>query len=211
MLHRESPSGLDMALAVAELVRGLQVTEEQVSDAAKFVRARRDARGEPPNRKGPEYVVEALLRPIIAEHAAGILGLQAREDWRQYIYSSHYHTSDELEPAWRKRWREFRQTHPDVDTADASGKSCRADLFIHVPHVGLISVEFKYVAARRTPAITATVKEMRQHLSRHAASVLVLYAARPVSPRLEASTETQALVGHNAVVASVLGPPVEFP
>jgi hypothetical protein len=103
MLREELASELDVAHGIAELLRELQVTEEAVSRAANFVRARRDARGEPSDRKGAEYVIEALLRPIITAHVAGTLGLQAGADWRHYIYSSHYHTSDEPKSAWRKR------------------------------------------------------------------------------------------------------------
>jgi len=189
----------------------IRATEAAITEAKKFLRARRDLRNEPSDRKGYEYVVEILLRQEITEYAEDILRVPARESHRQ-IYSSHFHTTSDEPKLWRTRWRQFRESHPAVDTDD-DGHSRRADLFICLGKVGLVSVEFKYLRPTARPAMHTCVRQIRQHLTRHRACVLVLYAATPVSARLERAVGEirDGLRGCNGFVVVMTGPPIEFP
>src|SRR5438094_3099 len=96
------------------------------------------------------------------------------------VYSSHFHTTSESEDDWKKEWKNFKTAHGEVDTAD-QGHSRRADLFISLGTAGLVSVEFKYVPAGGVPSVDSTLRQMTQHLSKHQASISVLYAAEPVA------------------------------
>ncbi len=188
-----------------------QATEEEIEEAKKFVRARRDLRNEPLDRKGYEYVVESLLRPRITEYAERALCIPSSHSHRR-IYSSHFHTTSDVPSVWRSRWQDFKRAHPDVDTDD-DGHSRRADLFISMGKAGLVSIEFKYLRAKSNPAVLGCISQIRQHLTKHRACVLVLYAATPVSVGLESTAGKirDGLRGHNGFVVVVAGPPVEFP
>jgi hypothetical protein len=99
-----------------------------------------------------------------------------------------------------------------VDTQDAEKHSRRADLFIVAPNAALVSIEVKYVAAGRTPSVRQCVSQVRQHLSAHSVNLLVVYAAEPVSIRLEASMQQifDQLVHETAFVVGIVGPPIAF-
>jgi hypothetical protein len=182
-----------------------------IGQAKKFLRERRDLRNEPSDRKGYEYVVEILLRRRIAEYAEDVLRIP-RGDSHRHIYSSHFHTTSDEPSLWRARWLDFKRAHPNVDTY-GDGRSQRADLFISMGKSGLVSVEFKYLRAKSTPASQACVRQIRQHLTEHCACVLVLYAATPVSINLESSARRirSELRGRNGFVVLMTGPPIRFP
>lgn len=95
---------------------------------------------------------------------------------------------------------------------DDDGHSRRADLFIAVDKTRLVSIEFKYLRAKSRPAVPACVRQIRQHLTKHRACVLVLYVATPVSEGLEADTQEirESLSRVNGFVVRVDGPPVVF-
>ena len=109
------------------------------------------------------------------------------------------------------RWLDFRRAHPGVDTDDA-GHSRRADLFISMGKAGLVSVEFKYLRAKSTPGSGGCVRQIRQHLTKHHACVLVLYTATPVSTKLESAAGEirDELRGSSGFVVEMTGPPIEF-
>jgi hypothetical protein len=109
-------------------------------------------------------------------------------------------------------WERFKHAHPDVDTHDA-GHSRRADLFVSIGKAAIVSIEFKYLRPNRTPAVTGCVGQIRQHLTKHRACVLVLYAATPVSIKLESAAGKirDELRGCNGFVVVMTGPPIEFP
>ena len=188
----------------------VRVTEKAIEKAKTFVRERRDLRNEPSDRKGYEYVVERLLRPRITQYAEDALRIP-RSDSHRRIYFSHFHTTSDEPSEWRTRWQDFKRAHPDVDTDD-DGHSRRADLFISMGKVGLVSIEFKYLRAKSKPPALGCVRQIRQHLTKHRACVLVLYAATPISAGLE-STAGEILGdvrSRNGFVVVVAGPPVEF-
>jgi hypothetical protein len=189
----------------------VRVTERAIEKAKKFVRERRDLRNEPSHRKGHEYVVERLLRSRIAKYAAHELGIPGTDSHR-HIYSSHFHTTSDGQREWRTRWQDFKRAHPEVDTDDDE-HSRRADLFISMGKARLVSIEFKYLRAQRKPAVRGSVRQIRQHLTKHDACVLVLYAATPMSVGLE-STACEIrddLRSRNGFVVVITGPSVEFP
>ena len=70
----------------------------------------------------------------------------------------------------------------------------------------------KYVAAGGTPSVRQYVSQVRQHLSAHSVNLLVVYAAEPVSIRLEASMQQirDQLVHERAIVVGVVGPAIVF-
>ncbi len=77
---------------------------------------------------------------------------------------------------------------------------------------GLVSIEFKYLRAKSKPAVQACVTQICQHLTKHRACVLVLYAATPVSTKLESTAGEirDELRGRNGFVVVMTGPPIEF-
>jgi len=209
----EGQSGLTPLVFTQGLVEHLshvQVSEEGIREAKKFVRERRDLRNEPSDRKGYEYVVERLLRPQITKYAEDELCIP-RSDSHRHIYSSHFHTTNDGQSEWRTRWQNFKRAHPEVDTDD-DGHSRRADLFISVGKAGLVSIEFKYLRAKCKPAALGCVRQIRQHLTKHRACVLVLYAATPMSVGLQGTTREirDDLRSANGFVVVMAGPPVEF-
>jgi len=204
------PTPLVFARDLEEYLSHVRPTEKAIGRAKEFVRARRGSRHELLDRKGHEYVVEAFLRPKITRYAAGKLHIPQR-DWHRRVYSSHFHTTSDLEADWRTKWTEFRRAHPDVDT-HADGHSCRADLFIAMGK-GLVSIEFKYLRANSKPAVQACVRQIRQHLTRHRACVLVLYTASPQSAKLASAAEAirADLRRAHGFVVVMAGPAIEFP
>jgi hypothetical protein len=201
------PLGFTLGL-VKELSR-VRVTEKRIEEAKKFLRGRRDLRNEPWDRKGHEYVVEILLRRRITQYAEDALRI-SRNDSHRHIYSSHFHTTRDRESVWRTRWQDFKRAHRHEDTND-SGHSRRADLFVSMD-MGLVSIEFKYLPAKSKPAAQACVRQIQQHLTKHRACVLVLYAATPTSTGLERTVEElrDELRGRNGFVVKMTGPPIEF-
>lgn len=195
---------------VADVLSGYSPTKHALNEAAAFVQVRRDERGEPPGRKGHELVVERLLRPVLTGWAATKLGL-TDIDVPLRINSSHFHTCDDAE--WPKSWRTFQQTHRNVDTYDKQGHLRRADLFICPGGRDIVSIEFKYVQQKRVPAPEPCARQMRQYLRVHKASILVIYAATPASPRLETTIRRirRNIGSARAFVATLAGPSIEFP
>lgn len=171
---------LALALGIADLLSGIRVTPEAVAQAKTEVRHQRIKLGKSIDAKGPEYVVERLFRPIITDYSAKALQIPETEVDRR-IYSSHYHTTPDDFGIYARKWAAFRAKYPDVDTYNADGQNCRADLFIALPNKTLVSCEFKYVSPNRTIAVEPCVSQVLQHLSAHGACVLVMYAARPTS------------------------------
>lgn len=189
----------------------LRATEGATAKAKKFLRERRDLRDEPSDRKGHEYVVEILLRRRITQYAEDALRVPGRDSHR-HIYSSHFHTTSDEPSQWRARWLDFKRTHPGVDTDD-DGHSRRADLFISMGKPGLVSVEFKYLRPKSTPSAQACVRQIRQHLTKHRACVLILYAGTPTSEALEGAARNirRDLRRDNGFVVVMAGPPIRFP
>jgi hypothetical protein len=93
----------------------VRATERATEKAKKFLQERRDLRNEPLDRKGHEYVVEIQLRRRISQYAEDALRIP-RSDSHRHIYSSHFHTTRDLESVWRTRWQDFKRAHPDLDT-----------------------------------------------------------------------------------------------
>ncbi len=120
--------------SLVEHLSQVRATEKTIEEAKTFVRARRDLRNEPSDRKGYEYVVERLLRPTITKCAENALRI-IRSDSHRRIYSSHFHTTSDEPSDWRSRWQDFKRAHQDVDTDD-DGHSRRADLFISMGKAG---------------------------------------------------------------------------
>jgi hypothetical protein len=208
--HNASATATEFARSLAAHLSRFRVGPKKVEEAKKFVRARRDLRDEPVTRKGYEYVVERIFRPTISEYAQHKLGIK-KSDASCHIYSSHFHTTSDEEDHWKKLWNEFRRAYPDVDTNEES-HSRRADLFISLGRDRLVSIEFKYLPANRKPAVLSCVRQVRQHLSKHQACLLVLYAGMPVSRKLEkaASEIRNELRGGCGSVVVKIGPAVEF-
>lgn len=77
----------------------------------------------------------------------------------------------------------------------------------------LVSIEFKYLRAKSKPAAQACVRQIRQHLTKHRACVLVLYAATPIFTGLESTAGEirDELRGRNGFVVVMTGHPIEFP
>jgi hypothetical protein len=205
-------SPLAFAQGLVEHLADVRITEDAVDEAKNFLRARRALRKKLPKKESAyEYVVELAIRPTITRYATNELGIST-SDSSPHIYSSHFHTTSDPEKEWERKWRRFKRAYPEMDTDDA-GHSRRADLFIAMGNAGLVSVEFKHVRAKTNPSLRECVRQIRQHLTKHSASVLVLYAAIPVSMKLESTVRRirDDLRGHNGFVVVVAGPPVEFP
>jgi hypothetical protein len=199
-----------LASSLAECVKQMRVTSGAVDGAKRNLRQRRDLRNEPTTRKGHEYVVEWLFRPGIERFVASrCSGSQLHE----HCYSSHFHTTTDDAAVWKRRWRQFRETHRAVDTSDSRSRSRRADLFVLAEGKSLVSVEFKYLPPRRAPHVEALVKQMKQHLTGHGASVLVIYCAEPRSARCDGALATirAKLAGERYNVVDVTGPVIAFP
>lgn len=195
---------------LVEHLSHVRVTETTIAEAKGFLRERRDLRNEPADRKGHEYVVEILLGPRIIQYAQDTLRIPSGDSHRR-VYSSHFHTTRDGESLWRARWQDFKGAHPDVDTDD-DGHSRRADLFVAMGEK-LVSSEFKYIRAKSKPAAQACVRQIRQHLTKHRACVLVLYAATPISAGLESTAREirDELRGRNGFVVVITGPSIAFP
>jgi hypothetical protein len=188
----------------------VRATGAAIARAKKFLRVRRDLRNEPSDRKGYEYVVEILLRPKITRYAEAVLRIPRKASHR-HIYSSYFHTTRDEPSLWRARWLDYKRAHPGVDTDDA-GHSRRADLFISMGKAGLVSVEFKYLRPRTRPAVQPCVRQIRQHLTKHSACVLVLYAGTPTSEALESATrQIRHDVRSDGFVVVMAGAPIQFP
>ena len=188
-----------------------RITEAKIEKAKRFLKQRRELRNESTAKESAyEYVVEIALRPTITQYAENAL-IIPRSNSHRRIYSSHFHTASGGQREWKSRWTEFRLTHADVDTDD-EGHSRRADLFISMGKTRLVSIEFKYLRPNRKPASQECVRQIRQHLTKHRACLLVLYAATPVSAWLEtAESEIRNdLRSHNGFIVVKTGPPVEF-
>lgn len=196
---------------LVEHLSHVRVTKKGIDRAKNFLRERRRLRKKRPKKEsGYEYVVELMFRRKITRYAENELGISTSDSHR-HIYSSHFHTTSDVEKKWERRFERFKGDHPEVDTDDA-GHSRRADLFISVGNKKLVSIEFKYLGANRRPAVQACVTQVRQHLTKHRACVLVLYAATPVSPKLKGAAEEiqDELQPFNGFVVVKEGPPVEF-
>lgn len=205
-----SPTPLAFARGLAEYLSHVRPTSRSMKAAKKFVRRRRDLRGEPLDRKGYEYVVERFLRQGITRYARTTLRIPKGE-LHQRVYSSHFHTTSDREAVWKTRWEEFSRAHPDVDTDD-NGHSRRADLFISMGK-DLVSIEFKYVRPNSKPAAQACVNQILQHLEGHGACALVLYVATPQSAKLASAKEVirEALRRERGFVVEMAGPSISFP
>jgi hypothetical protein len=77
----------------------------------------------------------------------------------------------------------------------------------------LVSVEFKYVPPRRVPNVETLVRQMKQHLTGHRASILVIYWAEPRSTHFDNAVTTlrRKQAGDHYEVVDVTGPEIEFP
>ncbi len=192
------------------LVRFLRKKPEfgagDVRVAMARLRRQRRRRGDPPGRHGHEHAVECLLRPKLANYVRKRWRLTG-QDLPATVQSSHFHSSNYSEEAWKKLWLAFRAQHPDVDT----GRH-RADLFVATRSGELVSFEFKYCGPRRTPSVKGCVRQMRRYLRKHGASVLVIYAARHVSDRLaeKICAIRNGLPARRAFVVDLSGPRVRF-
>jgi hypothetical protein len=203
-------TALAFTRGLVEHLHHVRVTEQAIEEAKNFLTGRRELRKKRLKKeRGYEYVVELVFRPRITQYAKNALGITS--DLNRRIYSSHFHTTSDTEREWKREWECFKRAHPEVDTDDA-GHSRRADLFIAMD-VGLVSIEFKYLRAQSKPAAKACVTQIRQHLTKHRASVLVVYAATPPSAGLASTAEeiSVELRGRNGFVVVVTGPPIEFP
>jgi len=201
---------LTLAEGLADFLSKFPPDERTLKEAMTFVRKRRDERGEPLGRKGHEYVVERLLRPVVTGWVATQLGLSDTEVALR-VNSSHFHTCDD--DKWPNSWRTFQKEYRNVDTHDERGHLRRADLFICTSGQNIVSIEFKYVAPRRVPARKTCARQVRQYLRLHKASILVIYAALPASSRLNTTIdEIRRQIGKGrAFVVALTGPPVKFP
>ena len=204
---------IDVARHLFARLEGFQPTPDAVKRAKRRVRAQRRRRREPPGKKGHEYIVEALLRPVITRLAARMLGLKSRDELPCRIYSSHFHTTDDREEIWRQRFACFRWIHPSADTFDRGNHRRRADLFIATQINRLVSVEFKYVTPGQKPSANACARQVRQYLSQHKACVLVIYAGEDVSFELNTTCdEIQGLIrSKRAFVVAIRGPAMKLP
>ena len=213
-IHLMSPRSEAWTLAqgLAGRLSAISPTEQDVQHAKRSLRRQRDSRGEPKTRKGYEYVVERLFRPAIEEYAGQHLKVGV-PDLHRRCYSSHFHTTDDTEMEWKRKWFLFRRTHASVDTLDTGNQSRRADLFIAAQNNCLISIEFKYVAPRRSPNVVAVLKQVRQHLTGHRATILVVYCAGSMTPRCAEAVQKirSQLTRERAIVLNVEGPEITFP
>jgi hypothetical protein len=152
------------------------------------------------------------LRPVIIRLARRELAIQSRDELPCRIYSSHFHTAADPEEVWRQRFACFRWIHPCTDTYDAGGHRRRADLFIATDVNRLVSIEFKYVAPRRTPSVSGCASQVRQYLTKHKACLLVIYAGEPESGRLEAVREEigRSIRSRRGLVVAIRGPAIHF-
>jgi hypothetical protein len=185
-------------------------TGQQMTDAAVFVGSRRDLRREPASRGGPEYIVEAFVRPLVEAFVSEELErLPSIEHDR--VYSSHFHTSRASEAEHERRWASFKRAHRDVDTDD-KGHSRRADLFVSFGAAGLVSVECKYSQPCRTVSVESCRKQIKQHLSKHLASVLVIYAGVPLSRGMPTAVDAirSAIAPISGFVTLIEGPPIQL-
>jgi hypothetical protein len=196
---------------LVEHLSQVRATESTVEEAKNFLSRRRELRKRRPAREsGYEYVVEIMLRPTITLYAQNALFIPPDDSHRR-IYSSHFHTTSDGPGDWRARWDHFKGAYPNVDT-DEDGHSRRADLFISMGTHGLVSIEFKYLRAKSNPGVSECVRQIRQHLTKHCACVLVVYAASPVSVGFERAVHEirTRLRDSNGLVVVVAGPPIQF-
>lgn len=176
----------------------------EVRAAEAAVKRRHEQRRESRRKNDPEYVVERLLRPKITAWAAeGLAILPA--DTNRRIYSSHFHTTDDLE--WEKLWKAFRETNPDVDVRDSEGHRRRADLFIDLGRGRLVSIDFKYVKPGRLPDVRTCERQLSLYTSKHRASMVVIYTGSPASPKLLERVRTirNRVRSRKAYVVAVIG------
>ena len=209
-----------LAQAISDHLSVFCVTPEAVEAANLAVYQRRVARCKALNAKNFEYVIERLLRPVVRDCAMTHLGIQGDDDLvSRHVYSSHYHTTEDDEKVYQRRWDDFKRENPTVDTYDVLRQGCRADLFISLGDKGdkqLVSIEFKYVPPSGILAAGRCARQVLQHISKHDACVLVAYVAQdPPSGPFDRSWKRtlEELAGDPRVfvVAPIRGPAVELP
>jgi len=171
-----------LAVALGRLLSQLQVREQSLRQIQRQVRS---------PRRHEERVVEGFCRCLITEHLRSIFRLK-KEDLPMLINSSHSSVRqacvmpgehDHASAYSVNSWKEFRRANPDVDfyeTPSTKKGLRRADLFVVVRHGKLLSFEFKHVASTQVPNVKESVKQMLRY-KKHGASILVIYAAEPVS------------------------------
>jgi hypothetical protein len=195
---------------VTDVLSPFSANDTNLETAMAFVRKRRDERGEPPDRKGHELVVERLLRPVVTDWITRQLDIDDNEAPLR-INSSHFHTCDD--DKWPDSWRVFQKCYRNADTHDAHGHLRRADLFICAGGQDIVSIEFKYVAPKRVPPWEACARQMRQYLRLHKASIMVIYAGSSPSPRLDVTIDRirKKIGSRRAFVVALVGPPIDLP
>ena len=212
MFVKDNP--LRLAQKLAEAILAVPTTTTAVEEARERLRLRRDARGEPQDRKGPEYVIENLVRPRLEDFLS--LTYKVPSDHiRFWVGSSHYHSGNDTHSAeW---WTLFRTRNPTADTHDKTGALRRADLFVVTLAGQIVSIELKYLRAQKSFDKAGYVAQVEQYLAPgdggvgHDATILVVYAERPdgLPSRLADLGNQLAVSLPRRVIAVVLeGPPV---
>jgi hypothetical protein len=189
----------------------VRVTEKAIDKAKNFLRERRELRKSAPRRRARTSMLSnSCFDPQSPIREERTRHLHERFE-SAYLFIAFSH-DERCRKRMEEVWERFKCAHPKVDTDDA-GHSRRADLFISMGKAGLVSFEFKYLRANRKPAVQAGVRQIRQHLTKHRACVLVLYAATPISERVESVAREirDQLRSDNGFVVVMAGPPVEFP
>lgn len=201
-----------LARKIVEAIRLIPTTAATITQARERLRKRRDARNEPQSRRGPEYVVENLVRPRLERFLSREYDVppEHRPFW---IASSHYHSgNDEHAEEW---WRLFTMRHRKADTKDKSGSIRRGDLFAGTLAGEVVSIELKHLRAGRSLDVNACVKQVKQYLkpgnrgAGHDATVLVVYQDRPgrLDPRVLEKKLT-AVLPRKALAVVLEGPPI---
>src|SRR5262245_57670607 len=98
---------VEIAQDLCERLSRFRPGQQALIRAKRRLRHQRQRRRQSAGKKGHEYVVEALLRPIITRLAARMLRLRSRHEIPCRIYSSHFHTTGETEDVWRQFFASF--------------------------------------------------------------------------------------------------------
>jgi hypothetical protein len=213
MFINENP--VRLAKKIAKSIRDIRATKASVQKAKRRFLERCKARRKLRKSKGPEYVVENLVRPRLGRFLVTKYAIP-RQHVPFWLASSHFHSGNDAYSAeW---WQLFKARYRKADTKDRGGSLRRGDLFVGTLAGQIVSVELKHLPAGKSLDIPACVKQVKQYLKPgnrgrgHDATVLVVYQERPGRLRpLELEAQLAAKLRTNKAFAVVIeGPQVSL-
>jgi len=178
---------LQLAREIALFFGSLSPTSQDIRAAAEEVQKRQLVlrRG----KAGNECVVESLMRCALTHRLQSQLGI-THFDLPARVNSSHVsargvciskRAHDHLieDRVWEGSWTAFQADHPEVNVFVPGRKNPRrADMYVAAAGE-IVSIEFKYLKPGRCGDLKACIAQMNLYIGSHAATVFVVYTARP--------------------------------